>query len=135
MKNVISLRDVEDLVRKGQGLHNLPADAILTVNTAPFLTLQPASQTTTAGGMVAFNVAAGGTAPLNYRWRLNGTNLIDGGGVDGSTSPTLTLSNVLSAQAGNYSAVITNLVGSVATSNALLTVLSPPWITSSACFP
>jgi len=37
MKNVISLRDVEDLVRKGQSLQNLPADAILTPSAREFL--------------------------------------------------------------------------------------------------
>ena len=30
MKSVISLRDVEDMLRKGQDLHGLPGDAILT---------------------------------------------------------------------------------------------------------
>ena len=37
MKNVISLRDVEDMVRKGQSLQDLPADAILTPSAREFL--------------------------------------------------------------------------------------------------
>ena len=37
MKNVISLRDVEDMVRKGQDLRGLPADAILTPSAREFL--------------------------------------------------------------------------------------------------
>src|ERR1041385_1794234 len=37
MKNVISLRDVEDMVRKGQDLRTLPADALLTPSAREFL--------------------------------------------------------------------------------------------------
>jgi L-fuculose-phosphate aldolase len=37
MKNVISLRDVEDMVRQGQSLQNLPADVILTPSAREFL--------------------------------------------------------------------------------------------------
>lgn len=37
MKSVISLRDLEDLVRKGGDLHSLPADALLTPSARDFL--------------------------------------------------------------------------------------------------
>ena len=37
MKKVISLRDVEDLVRQGQSLHHLPEDTILTPSAREFL--------------------------------------------------------------------------------------------------
>src|ERR1051325_3466011 len=37
MKNVISLRDVEDMARKGQDLRSLPLDAILTPSAREFL--------------------------------------------------------------------------------------------------
>jgi L-fuculose-phosphate aldolase len=37
MKNVISVRDLEDMVRKGQDVRNLPADAILTPSARDFL--------------------------------------------------------------------------------------------------
>jgi L-fuculose-phosphate aldolase len=37
MKNVISLRDVEDMVRKGHDLRGLPSDAILTPSAREFL--------------------------------------------------------------------------------------------------
>ncbi len=37
MKNVISLRDVEQMVRNGQSLNNLPADSILTPSAREFL--------------------------------------------------------------------------------------------------
>ena len=37
MKNVISVRDLEEMVRNGQDLRNLPADAILTPSARDFL--------------------------------------------------------------------------------------------------
>ena len=37
MKNVISLKDLEQMVRSGQSLNNLPADAILTPSARDFL--------------------------------------------------------------------------------------------------
>src|SRR5262249_11734422 len=45
--------------------------ASLTVNLPPFITNQPVSVGVTAGQNATFNVGAGGTAPLSYRWRFN----------------------------------------------------------------
>ena len=82
--------------------------ATLTVNPAPVapsITTQPASQTVTAGANVSFTVAASGTAPLSYQWRLNGAN------VAGATSATLSLTGVTTGQAGSYTCVVTNVAG------------------------
>jgi pectate lyase len=98
-----------------------------TTVTAPTITTQPASQTVTAGGSVTFNVAASGTSPFTYQWRFNGTN------ISGATSSTYSLSNVQSANAGNYSVVVTNSAGSATSANATLTVnaaATAPSITS-----
>ena len=110
--------------------NTLSADAVLTVNTSPAFTLQPVSQTVTAGGSVLFTAGANGTAPLSYQWRLNGANLVDGPGFSGATSASLRLPNVLGSQAGNYSVAASNLVGGIASTNALLTFISPPAITT-----
>ena len=95
------------------------AAATLTVNPAPVaptITVQPVSQTVTAGTNVSFSVAASGTAPLSYQWRLNGGNIV------GATSATLTLTGVTTGQAGNYSCVVSNSAGSAASAAATLTV-------------
>ncbi|NBV24628.1 MAG: hypothetical protein EBS05_22250 [Proteobacteria bacterium] len=102
-------------------------NAILTVNpppVAPSITTHPVDQTAIVGSDAAFAVSATGTAPLFYQWQLGGTNL------SGATNATLTLLNVQTNQAGNYSAVVTNMAGNATSSNAVLTVNAPPIITT-----
>src|SRR5207248_9073649 len=48
--------------------------AMLTVSAAavaPSITMQPLSQTVTAGQPASFSVTAAGTAPLSYQWNKN----------------------------------------------------------------
>jgi hypothetical protein len=97
---------------------------------SPFIVRQPASQTTSTNSTVTFTVIALGAPALSYQWQKNGSNLIDGGNASGSTSAALTLTNVQAADAAGYTVVITNAIGSVTSSNALLTVTNiPPAIT------
>src|SRR5207253_2404517 len=108
----------------------ISADAILTVLTPPVLLTQPQTQSVGAGGNSVFNVAVGGSTPLSYQWRFNGTNLANGGSINGAATSSLVLSNLQAAQAGSYSIFVSNALGSVTSSNALLTVLAPPSITT-----
>ncbi len=87
---------------------------------APFFTLQPADQTVTVSNQATFTVTAGGTPPLSYQWNFNGTNILD------ATNSSLTLNNVLPAEAGNYSVLVTNLFGATNSSVGVLTVILPP---------
>ena len=98
--------------------------ASLQVNqSAPQLVAQPQSQTVLAGTTVTFPVQANGDGSLSYQWQENGTNLVDGGNLSGSATPTLTLDSVVATNAGTYAVVISNRVGSVTSSPAVLTVL------------
>jgi hypothetical protein len=89
---------------------------------------QPQSRTNNAGTRATFTVAATGS-PLNYQWRRDGVDLTDGpnifGSISGSTSPSLSLSNVLAADAGSYSVAVFNSADSVVSSAAVLTVIDP----------
>ena len=92
------------------------AAATLTVTGPPAIVTQPASQSVVAGGSASFSVTASGTAPLGYQWRFSGANL------SGATGTSLTLANVQLANAGSYTAVVTNSFGSVTSAVAVLTV-------------
>jgi hypothetical protein len=93
--------------------------ATLTVNAAPMaptISTQPASQSVSAGAPVSFSVTATGTAPLAYQWRRNGT------AISGATASNFTIPATTTADAANYTVVITNAAGSVTSATALLTV-------------
>lgn len=99
---------------------------VFRLSFAPQITGQPTNQTVWAGANASFTVSLFGSQPLFYQWRLNGTNLLDVGNVSGATNRTLTLANVSLADAGNYSVQVSNALGSVTSSAALLTVVYPP---------
>ena len=87
------------------------------------ITGQPQSQAVAAGSTVSFEVTADGARPLSYQWRFNGTP------ITGGTSPTLSLSNVQSAQNGNYTVVVSNSLATATSSVAALTVVPAGTIT------
>jgi hypothetical protein len=88
----------------------------LPTTDAPVITVQPASRTNVVGSTASFGVAASGDLPITYQWLFNG-NTISGATADGYPR-----ANVQSADAGNYSVVISNSFGSVTSSVAVLTV-------------
>ncbi len=96
--------------------------ATLTVLTPPAITSQPANVIVAQSSNVAFTVTASGTAPLTYQWLKNGSP------ISGATSNVLTLTAVTTNDAASYSVLVTNIVGSIASSSATLTVLVPPTI-------
>jgi hypothetical protein len=96
-------------------------------NAPPTILLQPASHGLYAGQTGQFKVVATGNPALTYQWQVgtngNYVNLSDGGNISGSATPTLTISNVLAANAADYVAILTSSsFGSVASSVATLTV-------------
>jgi uncharacterized delta-60 repeat protein len=97
----------------------------LTVNAPPAIQTQPVSQTIGAGSNLTLNVTANGTTPLNYQWWKDGAALLL------ATNGYLTLTNVLVSDSGGYSVVITNWLGSLTSSVAIVLVTNyPPTITT-----
>jgi hypothetical protein len=88
---------------------------------APTISTQPQSATRLQGDAVTFAVAAGGVPTPTYQWYKDSTTFLTG-----ATNLILTLTNLQVANAGNYRLTATNSLGSVTSSNALLTVLNPP---------
>lgn len=75
------------------------------------------NQVAIAGNSVTFTGEALGTEPLSYQWLFRGTNL------PGAIYPTLTLSNLVPAQAGDYAVVVSNAFGIATNSGASVTVV------------
>jgi hypothetical protein len=85
------------------------------------VTIQPASQVVATGANVTFSVSpTNNSSPLNYQWRINGTNIA------GATNVTLRLVNVTTNSTGKYDAVLSDSNGNIASAVATLTVLNAP---------
>ena len=96
----------------------------------PVITQQPtpASLSLYPGQTAQFAAAAFGE--LSYQWWFTnlsnvGVKLADGGTTSGSQGAVLTISNVVNADAGTYTLVVTNTAGSTNSSSAMLTILTP----------
>ncbi len=76
----------------------------------------PPNQTVNAGTNVTFSVTSGGASPFAYQWLFNGTN------IPGATNSSFTLANAYPTNAGTYTVVVSNVVGSVTSTPAQLTV-------------
>jgi M6 family metalloprotease-like protein len=85
--------------------------------TLPFITEQPASQSSVGGAAVTFRVAAFGTPTLGYQWFFNGAPIA------GATASSFTLSSPGVAHGGYYSVRVSNPYGAIVSSNALLGVV------------
>ena len=90
-----------------------------TGSMAPKIVMDPQSQNVAVGDPASLSVAAVGTPPLSYQWLLNGTN------INGATASSLVWTNIQLTDAGTYSVLVSNSVGTAMSSNAVLTVYVP----------
>lgn len=86
----------------------------------PVISAPPLSQTVAAGASVLFSVTAGGSPAPTYQWYFNG-NIFNG-----ATTNTLSFANARSTDAGDYTVIVTNSLGSVTSPKATLTISSAP---------
>jgi len=92
----------------------------------PSIISQPAGELAIVGYDASFSVEAAGFPPPSCQWFFNVTNFLAG-----ATNTILTLTNVQLMNAGNYSVVVSNLLGVATSSLASLAVETSP-ITVSA---
>gem|GEM_PF-1244248 len=90
--------------------------------TAVSFTTHPNNQSVTLGQSASFVVTVSGTAPYTYQWRKGGADLGDGGRISGATTATLTIANVQSGDADSYDVLVGNLLGTLGSNPATLTV-------------
>ncbi len=86
---------------------------------APVINAQSDDRTVQAGDDVTFFVEASGLPEPSYQWQFFGTNL------PGATTWVLTLHNVRSAAAGNYTVIVSNSLNSVSSVPMELNVIAP----------
>jgi hypothetical protein len=86
------------------------------IGLAPFIAGQPQTQSVSAGSTATFTVSATSSAPLTYSWQKGNVP------IPGQNSDTLTLSNVTTNDAAQYSVVVSNQLGYVTSAPATLTV-------------
>jgi len=107
--------------------------SISSFNSSVFET-QPHSQTAAPGSTVILTASAvapkGSSLIPAYQWQLNGVNLTDGGAISGSSTATLTITNISAANNGNYTVVASDpSYGSYTSSVATITTVlktAPP---------
>ena len=98
------------------------AVAVVTVYVPVSIIIQPASQVVPARSTVWFSVVAGGYPAPAYQWAFNGTNLL------GATASTLTITNALLPDMGDYAVLVGNGYSSQLSATATLSM--SPSITS-----
>jgi sugar lactone lactonase YvrE len=82
----------------------------------PSVQTQPQSLSVAMENNAQFSVTATGRPAVTYQWYFNGA------AITGATGSTYSLSSAQSGNAGNYTVVVSNLVGFVTSSQATLTV-------------
>jgi hypothetical protein len=93
------------------GSHSLA----ITGNGFPFITVQPLSQSPIITKNAALYVLASGTPQPTFQWQREGTN------IPGATASSLPFVNVQPSIAGTYRVMVTNQLGFVMSSNAIIT--------------
>jgi hypothetical protein len=103
--------------------HATKTDSVQVVTSclAPQIVTQPSNQVVLAGSTVEFTVSASSSVPMTYQWYFNTNSPI----FSPSAFATLSLPSIAPQSAGFYSVLITNLFGSVTSSVAQLTVVTP----------
>ena len=100
--------------------------ATLTLQGPPEIISQSLDLNSAAGSDVTLSVAAGGTPPLIYIWRFNGSNRVSGTSATTILNTSLALPNVQATAAGTYSLWVSNALGTAQADLQLAVTESAP---------
>jgi len=95
------------------------SDATLGITAAPSVALASTSELRCIGQSITLAPTISGPPPFTYQWKKNGVD------ISGATNPTLTLSDLLSLDAGAYSLVVGNPCRTIESDPINLTVAPP----------
>ena len=99
--------------------------ATLTVTQSPVITVQPLGQSVLVSGSATFAVTATGSGTLAYQWFFTPASSSTPQSISGATAASYTLSNAQSVNTGDYVCVVSNGVGTAATSVAAQLTIVP----------
>ncbi len=103
------------------------AVATLSIIQPPNITRQPVSLVRAPGSSAVFTVSAKGSTPMYYQWYMGTTNGVP---LVGQTNAALSITNIQSADFANYTALVSNGSGAVASAQASLVLAQSPTISS-----
>ena len=101
-----------------QGVATSNTVTISVTTAAPAITAQPAPVTVNVADPIALSVTATGIPVPTYQWYK------DGNAISGATSASYTVASATTADAGSYTVVVSNGIGSNATSEAALVTVN-----------
>ena len=95
----------------------------LELQERPRILNHPADQRLNAGETIRLSVEAGGSAPLQWQWRHNGQDLVDGDRISGANSNELTIDNAVAGDSGSYNCQVSNSAGETFSDAANLQII------------
>jgi hypothetical protein len=106
----LSAAEIQELYRRGTS----------TVSATPRITSQPTGQTVFAGQGVNLSVTVAGGSPYSFQWKREGTD------IPGEVGPALGIRSASFADAGAYTVVVSNALGTATSQAATVNVLPEP---------
>ena len=100
------------------------AQATVAMNKPVVITRAPVALAVNPGTAASFTVAVSGTQPITYQWRKGTT------AIPGATAATYEIPAAQTGDAGVYNVIVKNVVGSVTSASAALTLNTPVRITT-----
>lgn len=110
------LYDVVVTSTVGPAVSSVAELTVVSAPVAPVITAQPASRTLIAGSSTALTVVATGVPAPTYQWRRNGVDIA------GAVGASYAIGNAGAGDSGVYQVVVSNGVGTVASSPAVVQV-------------
>ena len=95
----------------------------IVVQDSTLITQQPQGIEATEGESVSLSVVAEGVE-LNYKWRKDGSELTDGNGYSGTSSPDMTINSVVSDDNGLYDVIVSGDCGEEVSETAEVNIVT-----------
>jgi plastocyanin len=100
----------------GTATSNAATLTVSAASSAPSFTTQPASKSVAVGSAVTFTAAASGNPTPTYQWQK------DGAAIAGATNSSYSIASAAAGDAGSYTVVATNSVGTATSNTATLSL-------------